>query len=1159
MNVCGNTLLRLVRFAGVSSTGVSSITGIILLGNLVLVAGCNPLAPGRDTSQLSPEFAPGVSLIHGVTPNHLQVVLGNNQSANVGSVLALPIEVAVVDVQGNPVTGVSVVFSIPTGAGSLSSKLVNTDENGIASVFWTLGSTSGTYAVTVSTVTPLPGSPSTLTLYATANSNTPDTSRSTVVGPPGTIAADGISAGLVTVTLVDSRGNPVPGKEVTLLSSRGAVDTISPSSAVSNANGVATFTIASAQAGTATVSATDTTDSITLTNTATATFTFGVASNLHSVVTISPSTLTADGSSTGTVTVALGDVLGNAASGKTVTLTSSRGASDSISPASVTTDSSGVATFIISSIVAGTATFTAHDTSDSVTLTQTVNETYNPGPVSQSVSTVSAFPTTVIANGTSSSTITVILTDANGNAVSGKSVSLASSRGGADTITTVSGTTNGSGVASFSVKSTSTGTAIISATDTTDSIAITPTAGVNFIPGTATKITFNTQPSTPTSAGVTFSAQPVVQLLDANNNVVTTAGVSLALTAYTDSSCTTTAGSTTSSVSATAGIATFTNATDTKAGTYYFGVAGLSGCSSAFTIAPAAVSATASTETASVSTVTAGVGTSTITVVLKDQYGNSVTGKTVTLTSSRGGADTIATSGQTFTVSSNSAGTSTYTAVDSTDGVTVSPAVTITYSTGAPAILAFSTQPSATDTAGVNFGTQPVVKVYDANNNLVSTATNTVALTVYTDSGCTTTSGTVLGASPVTAASGVASFAGVNYTKAGTFYVGASSTGLTAVCSNSFTVSPTVVSATVSTNTASLSTVTAGVGTSTITVTLEDQYGNAITGKTVTLSSSRGTADTISTSGQTFTVSSNTAGTSNYTAVDTTDSITLSTSAGVTYVAGAPSLLAFSTQPSSADTAGVNFSTQPVVKVYDANNNLVSTATNTVALTVYTDSGCTTTSGTALGVSPGTATSGVVTFANVNYTKAGTFYVGASASGLTAACSNAFTVSPTAVSATVSTNTASLSTVTAGVGTSTITVTLEDQYGNAITGKTVTLSSSRGTTDTISTSGQTFTVSSNTAGTSNYTAVDTTDSITLSTSAGVTYVAGAPSLLAFSTQPSSADTAGVNFGTQPVVKVYDTNNNLVSTATNTDALTVVGLTVNELEHPDVNPDAEAPM
>ena len=109
------------------------------------------------------------------------------------------------------------------------------------------------------------------------------------------------------------------------------------------------------------------------------------------------------------------------------------------------------------------------------------NVTVAGGAVSAAQSTVSASPGSIPADGLTGSTVTVTLKDANGNGVSGKTVTLASDRGATDTISAASGTSSAAGVVTFTVKSSTVGSPVFSATDTTDSVPITPsTATVTF-------------------------------------------------------------------------------------------------------------------------------------------------------------------------------------------------------------------------------------------------------------------------------------------------------------------------------------------------------------------------------------------------------------------------------------------------------------------------------------------------------------------------------------------------------------------------------------------------------------------------------------------------------------------------------------------------------
>ena len=313
--------------------------------------------------------------------------------------------------------------------------------------------------------------------------------NSTVTASPTTVASDGVTTSTITVTLKGAGNVAAWGKTVTLASSRGATDTISPGSGVSNIPGVVTFSVTSTTPGTAVFTATDVTDDnlVIAPSTASVTFSATAVSTANSTVTASPATVTADGTSTATVTVTLKNASNAAVAGQTVTLASSRGASDTISPASGISDASGVVTFTVKSTTLGASVFTASVTSDSLVVVQTATVNFIAGAVNAANSTVTAMPSSVSADGITTATIAVTLKDANNNPVAGKSVTLArngNTGAGSPVITTVAGTTGAAGVATFTVACNTAGTYDFQATDVTDSnLLITQAATVAFISG----------------------------------------------------------------------------------------------------------------------------------------------------------------------------------------------------------------------------------------------------------------------------------------------------------------------------------------------------------------------------------------------------------------------------------------------------------------------------------------------------------------------------------------------------------------------------------------------------------------------------------------------------------------------------------------------------
>ena len=134
------------------------------------------------------------------------------------------------------------------------------------------------------------------------------------------------------------------------------------------------------------------------------------------------------------------------------------------------------------------------------TVIGTIDKKFVLPPIVSPASTV--FPTSValLADGVTTASITVTLVDATSSApISGKTVSLTSSRSGSlDTISAASGPSSSTGQVMFTVTSITPGSAIFTANDSTDSIAILSTATVawvsnasalNWTQGTATRAT----------------------------------------------------------------------------------------------------------------------------------------------------------------------------------------------------------------------------------------------------------------------------------------------------------------------------------------------------------------------------------------------------------------------------------------------------------------------------------------------------------------------------------------------------------------------------------------------------------------------------------------------------------------------------------------------
>ena len=502
-NPAGGTLSGTTSVAAVNGTATFSTLNIDKAGTGYTLSASSGALPGATSSAFN------------ITAG--AVSAGNSTvSANPTSVIAdgsttSTITVTLLDSGNNPVSGKTVTLSQGTGSSTISAASGPSNASGV--VTFTVKDTKAeavTYTATDSTdsiaITQKP--------VVTFTAGAVNATKSTVSASPGSVVADGSTTSTITVTLLDANNNPLSGKTVTLAQGTGS-SIISAASGASNASGVVTFTVKDTKAETVTYSATDATDSIAISQTAQVIFTAGPASAAKSTVSANPISVTADGTTTSTITVTLLDANNNPASGKTVTLSQGTGSS-TISAASGASDSSGVVTFTVRDTKAEAVIYSARDATDGVNITLTAMVTFTAGPVSAAKSTVTANPTSVTADGTTTSTITVTLLDANNNPVSGKTVALSQGTG-SSTISVASGASNASGVVTFTVKDTKAETVTYSATDTTDTIAITNTASVTFNPGAITQLVFgNIGPQT---AGVAFNITVTAE--DAHGNTVT--------------------------------------------------------------------------------------------------------------------------------------------------------------------------------------------------------------------------------------------------------------------------------------------------------------------------------------------------------------------------------------------------------------------------------------------------------------------------------------------------------------------------------------------------------------------------------------------------------------------------------------------------------------
>ena len=163
-----------------------------------------------------------VSTVTAGAPATIAVQAGDNQTAVAGAAVATPPSVVLRDRYNNPVSGVSVFFTISAGGGSITGSGATTNASGVAAVTeWRLGPGVGANRLSALAVfNGVAGNP--ITFNATATQGAAAT-----ITAQGSTALTGTVGALVTPApqgrVTDAGGNPVSGASVTFTGSAGSI------------------------------------------------------------------------------------------------------------------------------------------------------------------------------------------------------------------------------------------------------------------------------------------------------------------------------------------------------------------------------------------------------------------------------------------------------------------------------------------------------------------------------------------------------------------------------------------------------------------------------------------------------------------------------------------------------------------------------------------------------------------------------------------------------------------------------------------------------------------------------------------------------------------------------------------------------------------------
>ncbi len=1024
-----------------STTSVAAIAGVATFNNLVLdTSGTYTLTStdGSLTSITSSNVvvaaATGSQLVYQLAPT----------TGTAGQALSPSLKVAVEDAFGNLATTdtSTVTIGVASGPGGFTGSTTSMAvAGGVAAFSNLLLDTAGTYTLTATDGT-LTSATSGSIVISAASASQLAYQQIVTTGTAGQALAPAI-----TVAIEDAFGNVVPtnSSNVKIAVAGGPGGFTGSTTNVAAVNGVATFNnLVLNTAGSYTLQATDGS----LTPVTSGNITVSAAAATQLVYEQAPTPVTAGQAFAPAVQVAVEDVFGNvvASDTSTVTIAVATGPGGFIGGSTTNVAAvAGVATF--NDLILGTAgNYTLSATDGALTSVTSGRFAVSVAPASELVYTRSV--STGTAGQALSPSLTVAVEDAFGNLISTDTstvtIAVASGPGGFDGTSTTSATAV-SGIATFNNLLLDTaGTYTLTVTDGT----LTSATSSNIVVSAATASQLLYQQIVTTgTAGQTLAPSVTVAVEDAFGNVVTTdtSTIKIAVASGPDGF----DNNSTTRVAAVNGVATFNNLIIDTAGTYTLQVTDGSltaATSGNITIDPADASQLVYEQAPT--PVTAGQTIApAVQVAVEDAFGNVITSDTSTVTIAVASGPGGFTAGSTASVAAV-AGVATFDSLvldtsgnyslTATDGALASVTSNKFAVSTAPASQLVYTRSATTGTAGQTLRPTFRVSVEDALGNVVTSDTSTITIAVESGPGDFDAASTT----SVATTNGVAKFTNLILDTAGTYTLIAGNGTLPSSVSAEIVVSSAAASQLVLEQ-APTTGIAGQALTPSVTVAVEDAFGNLATANTSTVKIAVATGPggfdkaattSVPVTGGIATFSNlilDTPG--NYTLSLSDGKLTGATTGTIAVGSGVASQLVLQQSPTSG-TAGQALTPSITVAVEDAVGNVLTSDSSTVTVSIANGPGGFD-AGSTISV---TAVNGIATFSNLVLDTAGSYTLSLSDGTLTGATTGAITIVP--ASATQLVLQQSPTSGTAGQALSpSLTVAVEDSFGNVVTGDTSTM------------------------------------------------------------------------------------------------------------------------
>ncbi len=420
--------------ATVASTVTTGQDGTVEISVTSQTAGISAVTVSINSSTLSQN----VMFIADIRTAQIAELVVIKDGSEADGAMANTLRVRVTDAFGNELAGQTV--SVLAGNGATVAPTVITEPDGTVEISVT-SQTAGISTVTASI------NNSSLSRDVTFIADVRTAQIADLVVTQDGVVADGAMANMLRVRVTDANGNTLGGQTVSVTADNSAMVA---STVITGPDGTVELSVTSQTAGTSTVTASINSSS----QSRDVTFIADVRTAQIAELVVTQDGSVADGSMANTLRVRVTDKFGNALAGQTVSVLADNGATVA---STVTTGPDGTVEISVTSQTAGVSAVTA---------------TINNSSLSQSVMFIADVRTAQIAelvvikdgseaDGATENTLQVKVTDANGNALAGQTVSVLAGNGAkvAPTVTTQS-----DGTVEISVTSQTAGISTVTAT-----------------------------------------------------------------------------------------------------------------------------------------------------------------------------------------------------------------------------------------------------------------------------------------------------------------------------------------------------------------------------------------------------------------------------------------------------------------------------------------------------------------------------------------------------------------------------------------------------------------------------------------------------------------------------------------------------------------------